>query len=188
MDNVPNVETSNAGNIADRSGAWIGRPPWLNQNDDNLRKNSGAQIIKGQALRHQIAKGIPKFLGDSATEKGIITVPYICDAGAGSKTYDQALTQIYRSVPLSLVWYLGAVNPTTGVIYSGSRFVGGEDTSVGGHGTVIQGGKASYKLNSSSGFLTIDILSQNIGIPLINGLFYYMIFYDDTESIKEGLI
>lgn len=158
----------------------------MNEQNNSPRYPIGDQQIQGRAFYHQMARGVPRFLGDSAKKKDIIEVLFFANGSAGNYTEDVSLG--LDTVPLSMVWHLGNVDKA-GNISAGGGIVPGSNFDTG---TVLEGSeifsgaKANYSCEKSK--LTIKVTSTNVGWPdFIVAYFYYMVFYDDAGVKARGL-
>lgn len=168
--------------------------PYLNPYGPNdptqqgiVRPNIGSKQINGIALAHQAARGIPRFLADSAKKKGIIDVLFYANGLAGNES--ETIVLNYATVPLSMVWLLGVTDKNGSVTSAGGGLVPG---SIFGSGTVLEGmeifsgAKANYSCNKDD--LIVKVTSTNVGWPdFLVASFYYMVFYDDAGVGPRGL-
>lgn len=147
---------------------------------NNVRPNIGSRQINGIAFAHQQARGIPRFLGDSAKKKDRVTGDgYYGNGLAGA--WSEFIPLSFPQAPLVIVWYLGATTLKGGEIVDTSAQTISDGLS---HSIFASSCTCTWDKDG----ITISGTSLNVGWPdLIIPEFYYMAMYDDSGVGSLGL-
>ena len=129
---------------------------------------------------------LPKKIAEGAKQQGVVEVLYYCNGLAGDFSTLIDLRELdLRYAPLSMAWYLGAIDKNGGIAggQGGGLMLGGAygvGTSTDNGVSVAVNGVANYVCSQSE--IGFYVSTANVGWPVfITAYFYYAIFYDETE-------